>query len=64
MWGDSNAGFFGGLFDFNGDGKMDSLERAIELATIDDMLREEEEEERRQNALLFDDEGKDDELDF
>lgn len=35
-------GIFGGLFDFNHDGKMSVFESAVELAVLDDMLKEDE----------------------
>lgn len=35
-------GIFGGLFDFNHDGKMNAFESAVELAVLDDMLKEDE----------------------
>lgn len=37
-------GIFGGLFDFNHDGKMNAFESAVELAVLDDMLKEDEAE--------------------
>ncbi len=36
------AGIFGGLFDFNRDGKMNVFERAAEFAFWDEMTREED----------------------
>lgn len=45
MW-----GIFGELFDFNDDGKLDSFERASELALLEEMLKEE-----REDSDLFDD---------
>lgn len=35
-------GIFGGLFDFNHDGKMNVFERAAEFAFLDEITREEE----------------------
>ena len=29
-----DKGFFGGLFDFNGDGKLDTLEKAADFAAF------------------------------
>ena len=29
-----DKGFFGGLFDFNGDGKLDTLEKSADFATF------------------------------
>ena len=36
-------GLFNGLFDLNGDGKMDDMERALELATFIDFIESQEE---------------------
>lgn len=47
-------GIFGKMFDFNGDGKLDMVERASELAFLN-MLIEEEAEENE-----YDDEDEDD----
>lgn len=43
------SGLFGGLFDFNRDGKTDIFETALGLSIIDQAAREEE-EARRQEA--------------
>ena len=40
MFGDK--GFFGGLFDFNDDGKLDSFERAADFAMFMEVTKEEE----------------------
>ena len=40
------AGLFGGLFDFNHDGKMGCLERAMEFATFASIMDEVEKEEK------------------
>ncbi len=37
-------GLFGDLFDFNGDGKLDSLEQATEFSAFMNLLDSEEEE--------------------
>ena len=37
-------GLFGGIFDFNRDGKMDSIEKAAEIAFLNDMINEEEDD--------------------
>ena len=37
-------GIFGGLFDFNGDGKLDALESALEFSAFMNMIEEEENE--------------------
>ena len=39
------AGLFGGLFDFNHDGKMGCFERAMEFATFASIMDEAEKEE-------------------
>ena len=36
--------FFGGMFDFNRDGKTDAIERAIGYQALEEMERENEEE--------------------
>lgn len=43
MFGDE--GFFGGLFDFNGDGKLDDFERAADFAAFVGLMDEAEREE-------------------
>lgn len=43
MFGDK--GFFGGLFDFNGDGKLDSFERAADFAAFAELMDEAERNE-------------------
>ena len=40
-----DKGLFGGLFDFNHDGKMDSFEKAAEFATFMHIVNESEKEE-------------------
>ena len=42
------SGLFGGLFDFNRDGKTDIFETALGLSIIDQAAREEEEARRRE----------------
>lgn len=37
-------GIFGGMFDFNHDGKMSALEKAMEFMYLDDLLTENEAE--------------------
>ena len=39
VWG--NDDFFGGMFDFNGDGHTDAVEAAVGLQALDAMSREE-----------------------
>ena len=36
-------GIFGGLFDFNQDGKLDAIESGLEMAFLADLLDEEDE---------------------
>lgn len=48
------AGLFGGLFDFNHDGKLDAFEEAAEFATFAtmmDKMDEEENEEEMESEL-------------
>lgn len=40
-----SKGFFGGLFDFDGNGKMDIFESAAEFMFINDMLNDEKADE-------------------
>ena len=37
-----DKGFFGGLFDFNRDGKLDSFERAMDFMAFEEMTKETE----------------------
>jgi hypothetical protein len=53
-----DKGFFMGLFDFDGDGELNSLERALDYTTFVMMTKEDEEEE--DDAFSLDD----DEADF
>lgn len=41
-----DKGFFGGLFDFNGDGKLDGFERAADFATFHQMMSESDKESK------------------
>ena len=45
-----DKGFFGGLFDFNGDGKLDGFERAADFAAFHHMMSESEKEEKIESA--------------
>jgi hypothetical protein len=36
----NNNDFFGGMFDFNGDGQTDAVEAAIGFQVLDEMSRE------------------------
>ena len=53
MFGDK--GFFGGLFDFNGDGKLDSFERAADFAAFAELMDEAERNEADNEELDSDD---------
>ena len=68
-----DKGFFGGMFDFNGDGKLDSFERAADFAAFVNLTSENEEQEEKSStgsifssSTLGDDEDvdDDDEYDF
>jgi len=50
-------GFFGGLFDFDGDGELNDFERAADFGAFMDMI----ENEREEDDLDEDDEDYDDE---
>lgn len=52
-------GLFGGLFDFNRDGRTDLFEMGTGLAMLDEMTREEE-KRRTQNDGQVDDEDEGD----
>lgn len=39
------TGFFGNLFDLNGDGELDSLERTADFMAFEDLIPEEEMDE-------------------
>ena len=59
----NNPGFFGGIFDFDGDGELDAFERAADFAAFMDMRKEEDDED---DGFSFDDndEDSDDDEDF
>lgn len=42
MW---EKGLFNGLFDINGDGKMDDMERILEFATFVDFIESQKEDD-------------------
>ena len=42
-----DKGFFGDLFDFDGDGKLNSIERAMDFALFDELTKEENEEDEQ-----------------
>lgn len=43
-------GFFGNLFDFNHDGKLDSFERTADFVAFTSMMEDEEEKNRIGNV--------------
>lgn len=45
------VGIFGGLFDFNGDGKMDVFERAAESAFLDEITKDDQRTEFEMSGL-------------
>ncbi|MBQ6067424.1 MAG: hypothetical protein IJK89_11465 [Clostridia bacterium] len=47
VWG--NDDFFGGMFDFNGDGQTDSVEAALGYQILDEMDREDDEDNDSDN---------------
>lgn len=49
-------GIFGDIFDFDGDGKLDCLEQAAELAFIATIIEEEEKKSREDYDEYEDDE--------
>lgn len=49
------AGIFGGLFDFNGDGKMDVFERAAEIAFLNEITKDDQRTEFEMSGLDADD---------
>lgn len=52
-----DKGFFGGLFDFNGDGKLDTFERAADTAAFMSLM---EETTKTEDASVSDDYDEDD----
>ena len=48
-----DKGFFGGLFDFNGDGKLDGFERAADHMAFMNMVSESEKEEAKSSGTSF-----------
>lgn len=51
-----DKGFFGGIFDFNRDGKLDSFERTADLFAFVNMVSEAEKAESEEDDTAFDDE--------
>lgn len=60
-----DKGFFGGLFDFNGDGKLDDFEKAANFAAFMSIIEDEEKEtssdDDSESFDLDEDEAEDDE---
>ena len=48
-----DKGFFGGMFDFNGDGKLDGFERAADHMAFMNMVSESEKEEAKSSGTSF-----------
>lgn len=44
-----DKGFFGGLFDFDGDGKLDTFEKAADFGLFVKMMEDIEREEEEEN---------------
>ena len=44
-----NDDFFGGMFDFNGDGQTDAIEASIGFQVLDEMDREDDEDNDSDN---------------
>ena len=42
-------GLFGGVFDFNRDGKLDAIERAAEFAFLNNMIEEENDDDSNED---------------
>lgn len=59
-------GIFGGLFDFNGDGEPDIVERATELAALDELTSEHEDsdDDEADDLDLDDDDSDSEDFDF
>lgn len=47
-----DKGFFGGLFDFNGDGKLDSFEKAADFATFVNLISDDKEETEAEDGSV------------
>ena len=52
-----DKGFFGGMFDFNGDGKLDGFERAADHMAFMNMVSESEKEEAKSSGTSFSSSG-------
>ena len=46
------GGFFGKIFDFDGDGKLNSLERAMDFMAFNEMTKEEDDSYEEENDEL------------
>jgi len=49
-------GFFGGLFDFDGDGKLDDFERAVDFGAFMNLMENEKEDDLDEDDEDYDDE--------
>lgn len=54
-----DKGFFGGLFDFNGDGKLDTFEKAADFGMFVKMKEDTEDDETEDDELEWDEEDYD-----
>ena len=54
--GSSERGLFGGLFDFNNDGRLDSFERAAEFMAFEEIMNESKKDELISDEFDMDDE--------
>ena len=48
-----DKGFFGGLFDFNNDGKLDSFERTMDFMAFSEMMEETESTSEDEDDLIL-----------
>lgn len=56
-------GFFNGLFDFDGDGKLNFGERAMDIMVFNDLMKWTEEDEKKWGIRSdFDDSDEEDEI--
>ena len=44
-----NDGFFGGMFDFDGDGRTDDIEAAMGFQILDEISREDDKDDKQEN---------------
>lgn len=57
-------GFFNGLFDLNGDGELDSFERAVDMAAFVTFVYDDEENSEENDDKAFEDDDDDDPFGF